>query len=34
MMWPWKWIILGFAVVITIGVGLELYHSITSVQPR
>jgi hypothetical protein len=32
MIWPLKWIIVGFAVLITIGVGVELYLSIIAAR--
>ena len=32
MIWPLKWIIVGVAVLITIGVGVELYLSIIAAR--
>jgi hypothetical protein len=32
MIWPLKWIIVGLGVLITIGVGVELYLSITAAR--
>ena len=32
MIWPLKWIIVGLAVLITIGVGVELYLSIIAAR--